>query len=151
MTDLINISTPQEEAPATASPPATERKLPPGEPLVSSSVHSLETPSRPLMRTSDAGPKSLPMLSAPGASSKVEVVVRPVPRRGGRPAGPEKYPFGILGLTREGPHGSVVGPSFTIPLEDHPVRRLAAARKRHPRKKFMSRKTTEGVAIWRIR
>lgn len=151
MTEAINIPTPQEDAPATASPPATERKLPLEEPLGSSSEHRLEIPARLLMHTSDTAPKILPMLSAPGTAARVEVVVRPVPRRGGRPAGPEKYPFGILGLTREGPHGSVVGPSFTIPLGDHPDRRLAAARKRHPGKKFMSRKTTEGVAVWRIR
>lgn len=77
---------------------------------------------------------------------KIETV--PVPGRGGRPQQAEEFPFGSLEPVIE-QGGEMVGPSFVIPEAKNPDQVLAAARKRHKGKTFMSRKTEGGVRIWR--
>jgi hypothetical protein len=47
--------------------------------------------------------------------------------------------------------GTAEGPSFLIPEADDPVKVLAAARKRHKGKTFLSRKVAGGVRVWRAR
>lgn len=80
----------------------------------------------------------------------VTVEVCAVPTRGGRPRSTEVYPFGTISLSRK-IDGELRGESFVIPYDDHPLRRLAAARKRHKDsgKRFMARKQEAGVRIWR--
>jgi hypothetical protein len=71
-----------------------------------------------------------------------------VPGRGGRPQQAEEFPFGDLDPV-EKKNGELVGPSFLIPDDKSPDKALAAARKRHKGKTFMSRKMEGGVRIWR--
>ena len=80
----------------------------------------------------------------------ITIEVLPLPRRGGRRAGTERYPFGRLSLARE-VDGRMEGESFLIPYDDHPVRRIAAGRKRHKPKRFITRKEDNGVRVWRDR
>ena len=80
----------------------------------------------------------------------ITIEVLPLPRRGGRRAGAERYPFGRLSLARE-VDGHMEGESFLISYDDHPVRRIAAGRKRHKPKRFITRKEDKGVRVWRDR
>jgi hypothetical protein len=82
----------------------------------------------------------------------VEVEVRTVPNRGGRRPSVEQYPFGSISVARM-VDGSLEGESFFIPDHDHPLRKMAAARKRHRPKTFFSRTDKErgGLWVWRQR
>ena len=88
----------------------------------------------------------------PGRDTEVTVVVRSVPRRGGRPPLKERYPFGTISIARS-VDGRMEGESFFIPDEDQPRRKLAAARKRHRPKGFISYTDEEsgGIWVWRSR
>lgn len=81
----------------------------------------------------------------------VKIEVMAIPGRGGRPMQAERYPFAELPLAQRMPDGKMLGPSFTIPKEENPDTVLAAARKRHAGKTFVSRKTPDQMAtrIWR--
>jgi hypothetical protein len=46
-------------------------------------------------------------------------------------------------------HGNLSGPSFLIPDDDNPARRIAAARKRHKGKVFITRLVEGGRRVWR--
>jgi hypothetical protein len=88
--------------------------------------------------------------TGPDDQVAITIEVLPLPRRGGRRPGTERYPFGRLSLARE-IDGRMEGESFLIPFEDHPVRRIAAGRKRHKPKRFITRKEDKGVRVWRDR
>ena len=77
------------------------------------------------------------------------VQTRPVPRRGGRPAGVERYPFGALTPVSINEAGEMIGPCFLIPESDDPARHIAAARKRHAGKTFITRSELGGTMVWR--
>lgn len=79
----------------------------------------------------------------------VSVRVRPVPSRGGRPKMHEPFPFDSIAPAVANQYGEMIGPSFFIPQLEEGVRRLAAARKRHKDKKFISRQVGVGLMIWR--
>lgn len=94
------------------------------------------------------------------ASSHIKITVVEMPGRGGRPTGPEIYPFGTLGESKVEAGGKIVGPSFFIPKSDGPQALIANARKRYKGTLFYTRKTREeieensgmfedGVRIWR--
>lgn len=93
-----------------------------------------------------------------GGAKQVLITEAKITGRGGRPAGIEEYPFGELTPARKEADGSIVGPSFFIPMDDRAIGRLAAARKRH-KCLFWSRKVfeqvngkgpkVEGLRIWR--
>jgi len=74
-------------------------------------------------------------------------------KRGGRKAGPERYPFGKLepAVWVDAEKKRLKGPSFIIPKEDHAKSVMAAGRKRHRNKrKFLSRKMEDGnTIVWR--
>lgn len=99
-----------------------------------------------------------------GGTKQVLITEARIGGRGGRPAGVEDYPFGELTPARKEKDGTIVGPSFFIPMEDRAQGKLAAARKRHRDADgrpaiFLSRKTkerlngdgplVEGLRIWR--
>lgn len=79
----------------------------------------------------------------------VPVEIRPVPSRGGRPKSVERYPFATLHAIEIDARGDMSGPSFLIPEADNPDNRLAAARKRYPDKRFISRRVPGGTLVWR--
>lgn len=79
----------------------------------------------------------------------VQIQVREVPGRRGRPATIEKYPFGTLDPIQELPDGRIEGPCFFIPDSDEPEKRLATARKRHKQKGFLARNEGGGMWVWR--
>jgi len=85
------------------------------------------------------------------SDNAVAIEVRRLPTRGGRrPAGNEKYPFGAIGLARE-VDGFLEGETFLIPHDDEPRKRIAAGRKRHKPKRFLTRTEQQGVRVWRDR
>lgn len=77
------------------------------------------------------------------------VQTRPVPGRGGRPAGMERYPFGALIPVTVSPAGEMIGPCFLIAESDDPARHISAARKRHAGKTFITRVVAGGTMVWR--
>ena len=85
------------------------------------------------------------------AISAAVVQIRSVPGRGGRPAGPERYPFGELSPVSVDEGGKMSGPCFLIPDTDDPERHIAAGRKRHRGKTFITRGVPGGTMIWRLR
>lgn len=88
--------------------------------------------------------------AAPKDVNGVLIETVPVPGRGGRQMSAEKYPFAALTPAVKQADGSMVGPSFLIPAnsDDKPENVLAAARKRHTGKTFISRKVDGGVRVW---
>lgn len=108
--------------------------------------------------TNDAAGKTAAGMEIRGGAKQVLITEATISGRGGRPAGIEEYPFGELTPARKEADGSIVGPSFFIPLDDRAIGRLAAARKRH-KCLFWSRKVfeqvngngpkVEGLRIWR--
>jgi hypothetical protein len=84
-----------------------------------------------------------------GRAAKVEIETRVVPGRGGRPPKPERYPFGKLSPVRTDGRGNLSGDSFFIPDADNPARKIAAGRKRHRPKVFITRKVPGGRMVWR--
>ena len=109
-------------------------------------------------KINDAAGKTTAGTEIRGGAKQVLITEATISGRGGRPAGIEEYPFGDLTPARKEADGSIVGPSFFIPLDDRAVGRLAAARKRH-KCLFWSRKVfeqvngkgpkVEGLRIWR--
>lgn len=83
------------------------------------------------------------------APYSVPVEIRAVPSRGGRPKSVERYPFATLLAIEIDARGDMSGPSFLIPEADNPDNRLAAARKRYPDKRFISRRVPGGTLVWR--
>lgn len=83
------------------------------------------------------------------APRSVPVEIRAVPSRGGRPKSVERYPFATLHAIEVDARGEMSGPSFLIPEADNPENRLAAARKRYPDKRFISRRVPGGTLVWR--
>lgn len=81
--------------------------------------------------------------------AEVPVVVRVVPPRQGRPRKHEPFPFDSIAPAIVNNDGEIIGPSFFIPQLEEGVRRLAAAKKRHKNKKFISREVDAGLMIWR--
>lgn len=93
-----------------------------------------------------------------GGTKQVLIETVSIPGRGGRPQGPEPYPFGDLVTAKRLGDGTIEGQSFFIPEDDNPDAAMASARKRHKGVcKFWSRKTTvkidgmvvKGVRIWK--
>lgn len=84
----------------------------------------------------------------PGVSlPTVQVALRAVPGRSGRPVGIELYPFAKLEPIAPDAKGNMTGPSFLIPTKD--LNHIAAARKRHKSKTFITRKVPGGKMVWR--
>jgi hypothetical protein len=84
-----------------------------------------------------------------GSAARVQIETCVVPGRGGRPATQERYPFAALLPVTVDERGDLSGPCFFIPNEDNPARRIAAARKRHKGKVFITRLTKGGRMVWR--
>lgn len=81
---------------------------------------------------------------------KIQIQTRDVPRgRGGRPRKPEHYPFGELSPITSNGHGQLTGDCFFIPDADNPARQIAAGRKRHRPKVFLTRRVPGGRMVWR--
>jgi hypothetical protein len=69
-------------------------------------------------------------------------ILMPEPMPSDMPPNNSKYPFGTM----------PVGASFAVPIEDGGKARGAAAswKTRHPGWNYTTRKTTDGVRLWRI-
>lgn len=79
----------------------------------------------------------------------IKIEIMAIPGRGGRQQSEEKYPFSKLTPSKKDPKtGELVGPTFLILEEDNPENVIAAARKRHKDKKFITRKQPGGVRVW---
>lgn len=89
-----------------------------------------------------------PQTKVAGAG-RVTIETCVIPGRGGRPSQPEHYPFGALLPVTIDEHGNLSGPCFFIPDADDPARLIAAARKRHRPKVFLTRQAKGGRMIWR--
>lgn len=82
----------------------------------------------------------------------IKIEYLPIPGRGGRPMQAERYPFADLPVAvRNTGSGEMEGASFVIPSTENGDNVLAAARKRHKGKTFVSRKDPRdgAVRVWR--
>lgn len=95
-------------------------------------------------------PPAAEKIEASAYDNAVRIEVRRLPTRGGRRPSKEKYPFGAIGLARD-VDGFLEGETFLIPHEDEPRKRIAAGRKRHKPKRFLTRSELAGVRVWRDR
>ena len=92
---------------------------------------------------------------APSEAKCISTATVPIERRdvplgrSGRPRKPEHYPFGKLSPVTSNGQGKLTGDCFFIPDADNPARKIAAGRKRHRPKVFITRQVPGGRMVWR--
>lgn len=133
--------------PLSLTPPNAQRRPGPPPPPAPPPASAFGPADVELNPTSSAVSVEPPRTS----NEPVAVETRTVPVRGGRHQAPEHYPFGALEPVSLDAKGRHVGSCFFIPDEDDPKRLLAAARKRHRPKVFITRTDRQrgGRWVWR--
>lgn len=83
-----------------------------------------------------------------GGTKQVMIEEAAMTSRGGRPPGPEPYPFGDLTPSRVEKGGVITGPSFFVPNSENPKKVIASGRKRHkPDGKVFLTRQMEGPSV----